>query len=554
MGRDAERWRTFQGTRTVAVAARTVTSTVRLLETLPAVVRGDSRVTVVFAYDSTSAFSAGVVDLLKDAGCRILPWTQLADVWPDLLISASENIDVPPGDWPVLVLPHGIGFQKMVPDSRAEGVRLSGLVPDTLLDSGRAWLAVSHPDQEKQLITARPETAGRTVLIGDPVLDELRASASHARIYREALGLARGQRLVVLSSTWGPTSLLGQDPGLPARLLAALPYDGYRLAAVIHPNVWAGHGAWQIRTLLADAMDAGLLLMPPVNTWRAALVASDFVIGDHGSVTLYGAALGKPILLGTFGSDAVPGTAMARLGRAAPRLDPRADVRRQVEAALDTHTPDRFADIVAGAFSRPGHALARLRTTVYGLLGLSEPGGTPPPVLSLPRPDLPAAEVTSWLVRTSVEFADGRAVVTAHRCPSAVSDGESSDEAPGEFIHLAADDHERDARVSESSSVLLRHQTAPTSVAALRWIREVLDRYPGSYLAGTAVAGAGYLVGIRDGRVVEVSTTGPALDAGLPASLVYTCLRGRIPLDTTVTLRADGVHETDAVLRLRTRG
>ena len=36
------------------VAARTVTSTVRVLEALPAVLRGDSRVAVVFAYDPGS--------------------------------------------------------------------------------------------------------------------------------------------------------------------------------------------------------------------------------------------------------------------------------------------------------------------------------------------------------------------------------------------------------------------------------------------------------------------------------------------------------------------
>ncbi|MFC8585612.1 hypothetical protein ACFUGD_13850 [Streptomyces sp. NPDC057217] len=37
VGRDAERWRTFPGERTLVVAARTVVSTTRVLECLPAV-------------------------------------------------------------------------------------------------------------------------------------------------------------------------------------------------------------------------------------------------------------------------------------------------------------------------------------------------------------------------------------------------------------------------------------------------------------------------------------------------------------------------------------
>lgn len=149
VGTGAGRWSTFHGEKTLVVAARTVTSTVRVLECLPALLRGDGRVTVVFAHDPTSAFNDGVLDLLHDAGCRVFPWEQVGHAEPDLILTASENIDVPEGHCPVLVLPHDIGFQKQVPDSRASGDRLSGVVPDSLLESGRAWLAISHPGQEE---------------------------------------------------------------------------------------------------------------------------------------------------------------------------------------------------------------------------------------------------------------------------------------------------------------------------------------------------------------------------------------------------------------------
>ncbi|MET9291626.1 hypothetical protein [Streptomyces sp. NPDC003077] len=644
-GRDARRWSTFPGERTVVVAARTVTSTVRVLETLPTLLRGDSRIAVVFAHDPTSAFSDGVLDLLYDSGCRVMPWSDVGAVEPDLILSASENVDVPEGRCPVLVLPHGIGFQKQVPDSRSPRTRLSGMVPDALLASGRAWLAISHPDQEEQLRAAHPATADRTVLVGDPCFDELARSLPRADAYRRALGAADGRRLVVLSSTWGPTSLLGRDPELPARLLAALPYDEYRVAAIVHPNVWSWHGSWQVRTAQAAALDAGLLLMPTVHAWRPALVAADVVIGDHGSVTLYGAALGKPVLLAAFGEDAVSGTAVARLGQAAPRLDPLVDLVGQIESAIREHGADRYEEIAKLAFSAPGQALSRLRTTVYRLLELPEPTTGPPPLPALPRPEPPAEPVTSWQVTASAHPEDGQWVITVRRHPASVADsGAGTDDravtgsgpgpeetgpgpegtgpegtgpedtgpegtgpeamtslsqdaapsspphpspalaadphqSPRTFHHLACDEGERDQRLIESATVLTRRAPAPTPVEALRWARATLDRLPGSHLAATALDGAGCLVALRDGRAMEATTTGPALDPGLPAAVIHACLCAGLPLsatdgpanpagaanphgtadahgttnphDTFVRIRIGGLREEEMAIRLR---
>lgn len=553
VGHDAHRWSTFHSERILVVAARTVTSTVRVLETLPALLRGDSRVTVVFAYDPTSAFNAGVLDLLHAAGCRVAPWEQLAHLAPDLILSASENIDVPEGDCPVLVLPHGVGFQKLVPDSRSTRERLSGVVPDSLLESGRAWLAVSHPAQEEQLLATHPKAAGRTLLIGDPCFDELVGSRTRRKAYREALGVADHQRLVMVSSTWGPTSLLGSHPDLLPRLLAHFPCDEARIGAIVHPNVWSAHGAWQIRTLQAAALEAGLLLMPAVHAWRPALVAADVLVGDHGSVTLYGAAAGTPLLLAAFGGDAVPGTAVHSLAAVAPRLDPGGDLRQQVEDVVHEHTPQRYAAVAAEAFAEPGHALARLRAALYQLLKLPEPSSPPPTSLVLPVPDPPAAPVSSWQVTTVVTRAGTMPTVTVHRIPATVTAyGEARPDSPTRFTHLACADNERDLRLTESASVLVRPDPAPTPVGALRWIEDALTRLPGSLLAASAVRGSSCLVGLRDGRVVEAAVTGPAMDPGLPAAVVYSCLRAGLALgDADVTLRIGDVREEDVVLRLR---
>ncbi|MGW2807171.1 hypothetical protein [Streptomyces sp. NPDC001450] len=539
----------------MVVAARTVTSTVRVLEALPALLRDDPRVSVVFAHDPTSAFGAGVLDLLHSSGCRVMSWEQLAHIRADLVLTASENVDLPEGDCPVLVLPHGVGFQKRVPDARGPRDRLSGLVPDALLESGRAWLAVSHPDQERQLLAAHPKTAGRTLLLGDPCFDELLAGRPRRHAYREALGVAKDQRLVVVSSTWGTTSLLGRHPDLPVRVLGALPHDEYRVAAVVHPNVWSAHGAWQIRALQSAALDAGLILLPPVHAWRSALVAADAVIGDHGSVTLYGAALGTPVLLGAFGADAVPGTAVHDLAAAAPRLDPGAELRAQVESVVRDHTPERYAEVARRAFAEPGNALALLRAAVYELLNLPEPASAPPPDLLLPAPEPAARPVTSSLVVTEVSEEGYGPVVTVRRFPAAARahvQGDLDGTRPLSFTHLACSDGERDRRLLESASVVERTGRTDSAAEALRWIRATAAELPGSLLASCAVRGGGHLVGLRDGRVVEVSVTGPPIAPGLAAAVVYACLRqGRYLADALLTLRIGAVRDEDVVLRLR---
>ncbi|MEW2168150.1 hypothetical protein AB0912_34950 [Streptomyces sp. NPDC007084] len=553
VGRDAHRWSTFHGERTLVVAARTVTSTVRVLETLPGLVRDDPRVTVVFAYDPTSAFNAGVLELLHGAGCRVAPWEQVGSIDPDLILSASENIEVPEGDCPVLVLPHGVGFQKLVPDSRSEHERLSGVVPDSLLESGRAWLAVSHPAQEEQLLATHPKAAGRTLLVGDPCFDELAGSRPRRRAYREALGVADDQRLVMVSSTWGPTSLLGRHPDLLPRLLAQLPCDEARVGAIVHPNVWSAHGTWHLRTLQAAALDAGLLLMPAVHAWRPALVAADVVVGDHGSVTLYGAALGTPLMLAAFGGDAVPGTAAHSMAAIAPRLDPGGDLRRQVEDAVREHRPQRYAAVAAQAFAEPGHALARLRTAFYELLKLPEAASPPPASLVLPVPDPPATPVTSWQVTTAITGDSAAPTVTVQRVPATVTAyGAARPDTSARFTHLACADDERDPRLTESASVIVRRDAAPTSVGALRWIGDTLAQLPGSLLAASAVRGNVCLVGLRDGRVVEAAVTGPPVDPSLPAAVVYALLRAGVALDDTqVALHVGDIRHEDVVLRLR---
>ena len=294
-------------------------------------------------------------------------------------------------------------------------------------------------------------------------------------------------------------------PDLPARLLAELPLDEYRVAAVLHPNIWSGHGGWQVRAWLREATEAGLVLLPPFGGWRATLVAADCLIGDHGSVTFYAAAIGTPVLLGTYGMiEVAAGTPMEDFGRRAPLLDLRRP-RAQLDALRYARDPDRYGDLVARSFANPGLALRTLRDVIYRLLELSPPPRQPQ-TRPLGAPDPHREAVTAHLVLVARE---PDVAVALERYPAVL---EPPAAETSELRHLAVDDEEADTRLRESAAVHVRRArpwSAPGEERddAATWIRATLAAYPGSRLAAAALAEGRVLSGSAAGRRLRRSWT-----------------------------------------------
>jgi hypothetical protein len=167
-----------------------------------------------------------------------------------------------------------------------------------------AAIVLPHREWRRQLRRSCPEALPAAVIGGDPAYDRLVASMPHRERYRRALGVGGEERLVVVSSTWGPRSLHARHPELPSRLLTEASRTRYRVAVVLHPNIWHHHGSWQVRAWYADCLRRRVVLIPPED-WRGVLVAADRVIGDHGSVTYYAASVSVPTVVGTYPDDAI---------------------------------------------------------------------------------------------------------------------------------------------------------------------------------------------------------------------------------------------------------
>jgi hypothetical protein len=233
-----------------------------------------------------------------------------------------------------------------------------------------------------------PEAVAAAFVAGDPCFDRLAASLPLREIYRRAVGVRDGQKLVAVTSTWGPRSLLGRYRDLIPRLVTELPREEYRVVAILHPNIWHFYGPWQIQAWYADAVRDGLGLVPPEEGWRAALAAADVVVGDHGSATCYAASIGVPVLLAAFPEDEIdPGSPVTALGKVAPRMCLDRSLLPQLTEAPAGYSADLYAALASEVTSAPGEAARLIRREMYRLMRLPEPA-TAPETWAVPAPCL----------------------------------------------------------------------------------------------------------------------------------------------------------------------
>ncbi|GAB3555356.1 hypothetical protein [Actinopolyspora lacussalsi] len=376
-----EPWGTVPVRRRVLGVVRNLTALDRLGDVLP-VLADDFRVETRFTRAEGSAFDTDLSDHFRRAGMRVVPWQRASAAEFDLAISPSGNGALHELDIPVLTLSHGAGHHKHRPAATGFTSEVAGLSRDQLLRDGEpvpAAVCLTHQDQLSLLGRHNPRLRERAGVVGDPCFDRLRASLPARERYRNALGIG-DRELVVLTSTWGERALFARRPELAAELVGALPAETHTIALVLHPNVWDLHGPWQIEQWTRRARDAGLVLVPPERGWKATLVAADTVVADHGSLGLYAAALGKRLLLGSFGArEIIANTPRYELGKRARHLTGTAELKEQITAATPVPGHEKLA---ADTFANHDRAAGELRRVVYELLDLPEPSwrATAPPV------------------------------------------------------------------------------------------------------------------------------------------------------------------------------
>ncbi|WP_266410634.1 hypothetical protein [Streptomyces sp. NBC_01285] len=578
VGDGAVRWATRGKCLRVLVVVHNVTSATRLLDVLP-LFDGDLRIQLLATCPESSAFSAGTAELLAGTGVPVLPWEQAVETPVDLAVSASFGGQLELLRGKLTILSHGVGYTKRLaapdtghrtPDTGpgtgtgtgagADPAPVFGQAPQWVLANGvpiADALVLSHPEQCDRLRAACPEAAPTAVLAGDPCFDRVLAARPYRERFRRALGVRAGQRLIVLNSTWNPESFFGDGgaggddllPALLPRLAREFPVDEYRFAAVLHPNIWHGHGPGQVRAWLDRARRCGLVLIDPLEGWRQALVAADAVVGDHGSVTFYAAALGTPVLLAAAPLHELdPGAPVSDFMREAPRLDPREPLREQIDRLIEHHRP--LPGPAAYTTSVPGEAAVRLRTLFYSMMGAAEPEW-PASLDPLPLPGHEPVSVTAPLHVLTRVPSPGEVVVTrwAGSPPAA--------ECAGGEMHIAVHEDTRDVDQLELADVIFRDGLPddPRFGSPAIWTEEVLQRHPGCALAAFTVGPAECVVRPRGGEPLRLlSSPETAVDPAAAASALHALLgAGEAGGDVTATRLAKLVADGGFAVRVGAR-
>ncbi|MFJ2814952.1 hypothetical protein [Streptomyces sp. NPDC087294] len=382
-------WLTVRGCKTVLVVVHTVTFAQRLREVF-GLLEADLRIQVVFTV-APHAFGNGTTEYLAGLGIGVVPWEEALNTEFDLAVAAGSR-GVHQLRAPVVRISHGAGHIKPLTDvsSLKPGERRPPgmLSRQHLLHGDRlvpAAVAYAHERDVVQLAQSCPEALSVAHVVGDPCVDRITAGMARRKHYRRALGIEAGQRLVVITSTWGRASTFERLDSLVPQLLGRFPGADHRIALLVHPNVFAGHGSWQVRGWLAGCRGRGIVLVPPEADWQALLIAADWIIGDHGSLTAYGTLTGATMLLTSVnGREMSPCSPAALLSAVAPVLSPVHPLAEQLEYAARSRRPGQYAEVAASLSSAPGQFHRRMRAIVYRLLGLGEPARpayvAPPPV------------------------------------------------------------------------------------------------------------------------------------------------------------------------------
>ncbi|MFH9350928.1 hypothetical protein [Kitasatospora sp. NPDC017646] len=516
----ADRWNTRPVKARVLAVARTLTSATRVLDVLT-LLHPDG-IERYFTVNPGSAFADRALDdfLHGLPGYTVLDWEDAVRRRFDLAVACAVHASMHRLDAHLVVLPHGAGYNRLVTESTGDTVSAAGLSRHELTHRGRVFvdvLGLSHPEQLDRLRFSCPEALDVARVVGDPCFDRILRSERSRDGYRAALGAVDGRRLVVVNSTWSEHSLFGRHPDLPQRLVRRLPADEYTVAVVLHPNVWSRHDP---EALLDDARRMGLRLIPPHQGWQAALVAADCLIGDHGSVSVYGAALERrTLLVATGAAELDPRSPSYAFGQNAPALDPDGDLAAQLELALARDRTD-LSDLTDRSLAHRGESARVLRPLLYSFLdGLDEPADEPVlPPYPRPAPHPTGDGPTAYDVEGKSEGTE----VSLRRYPF-----HPDDHTPRGF-HALTDDHPGDA-LRYTAEVLARTE-AHAERPAVRWLADTALELPGLAVAVAALGPARHLLRLHGGLLLEARAErdfgcpDPSLDPLLLGSAVASWL------------------------------
>ncbi|MFB9690777.1 hypothetical protein [Amycolatopsis plumensis] len=384
-GAAAERcWATRIGESALFLAPHIV-ALIRLEDLVP-LLETDHRLQCVFTVPEDGEDRPDAADLVRAHGGLLLSAKQAARTTHGLVLAGS-NRGLADVRGPKLLVPHGGGLGQY-----RSGELVTGLHPEQLLRDGRVLadrIVLTHQRELELLADLCPQAVPHAVVAGDIAFDRLVASALYRDQYRRALGVTDDREIICVTVSWSARSGFGSNPDLFRHIVDAAPHA--QVVASLHPQIWSQHGVGQVLGWLADAIEAGLVVLAPHSDWRGAVTAADVVLADYTSVGAFAAGAGTPVLrIPHAPQPLLPGSPTAVLAAETPLWDRSRPLLPQLEAAREAQRHGLDAHIAGLLTSRPGQAGKILRREMYALLGLGEPAR------AVPVSPAPLPRRTTW--------------------------------------------------------------------------------------------------------------------------------------------------------------
>ena len=292
--------------------------------------------------------------------------------WDLIVFADHDDMERFPVNVPKVRISHGIYGSKLV-----DGVPYR-YDPRWVEHRGRVFYSRMFEPSEAAVrfgVAHNPRLEGILVAVGDLAADCMLALRGQRDAIREAHAYGPGDRVVLLQSTYGPTSLMetiGRE--LVAECVRLAATGRWRFILQTHPHHWSGArpdvppcGAM----LLAQEGKPGIRIIHQGEDWATHMIASDMVITDHTSLSMTYALLGKPMLFVDGRAELIEGNPGQRLAAVLPKLGAPETLEPDLLAALESLPEKQVKEITGDILSYPGEAAERVRREVYELLGLS---------------------------------------------------------------------------------------------------------------------------------------------------------------------------------------
>ncbi len=158
--RDDDRWDTWETRAEVLAVTRTLTSATRVLDVL-SLLRPQDGIRCYVTVNPGSAFTAGLDAYLDSLpGITVLSWREATRRTFDVAVACTVNRSMHRlRPTPLLVLPHGVGYNRLVGPTTGDSHSPAGLSRQELTWRGEVVpevICLSHPEQAERLARSCP--------------------------------------------------------------------------------------------------------------------------------------------------------------------------------------------------------------------------------------------------------------------------------------------------------------------------------------------------------------------------------------------------------------